>query len=81
MEIVIQFYVNIMKLLYSVGDIFQGTILVGGFNKVWSLAEEGGRITWGGFDPDPRVRHTFWELIVGGSIVELAYLFNQGTVQ
>ncbi|ELT89215.1 hypothetical protein CAPTEDRAFT_91387 [Capitella teleta] len=45
--------------------IIQGCIEVGGFEKVWKIASDGGRINFFNFDPDPTVRHTFWTLIVG----------------
>uniref|UniRef100_UPI00398E3FB4 sodium-coupled monocarboxylate transporter 1-like n=1 Tax=Pristiophorus japonicus TaxID=55135 RepID=UPI00398E3FB4 len=62
--------------------LIQGVIHVGGFGKVWRIAESGGRINFFDFDPDPRRRHTFWTTVIGGTFVWCAiYSCNQAQVQ
>ncbi|XP_078082198.1 sodium-coupled monocarboxylate transporter 1-like [Mustelus asterias] len=62
--------------------LIQGIIQVGGFGKVWRIAESGGRLNFFDFDPDPRRRHTFWTTVIGGSFVWIAiYSCNQAQVQ
>uniref|UniRef100_A0A674NRC3 Solute carrier family 5 member 5 n=1 Tax=Takifugu rubripes TaxID=31033 RepID=A0A674NRC3_TAKRU len=59
-----------------------GTILVGGPGKVLEIANNGSRINFDDFDPDPRKRYTFWTLSVGGALVWLAMNgVNQAQVQ
>nr|CAB3266303.1 sodium-coupled monocarboxylate transporter 1 [Phallusia mammillata] len=48
--------------------IVRGCYLVGGAKNMWKIAERGGRIDFNHFDFDPRVRHSFWTMIVGGTI-------------
>uniref|UniRef100_A0A4W3JZV3 Sodium-coupled monocarboxylate transporter 1 n=1 Tax=Callorhinchus milii TaxID=7868 RepID=A0A4W3JZV3_CALMI len=60
----------------------QGTIHVGGFGKVWSIAESGGRLNFFDFDPDPRRRLTFWTILIGGTFSWVTiYGCNQAQVQ
>ncbi|XP_055509707.1 sodium-coupled monocarboxylate transporter 1-like isoform X1 [Leucoraja erinacea] len=62
--------------------LIQGLIYVGGIEKVWRIAERGGRLNFFDFDPDPRRRHTFWTTIFGGTFVWMAiYSCNQAQVQ
>ncbi|XP_062886714.1 sodium-coupled monocarboxylate transporter 1-like [Mobula hypostoma] len=62
--------------------LIQGSIHFGGFEKIWNIAENGGRINFLDFDPDPRRRHTFWTIIVGGTFGWTAtYSCNQAQVQ
>ncbi|XP_078257581.1 sodium-coupled monocarboxylate transporter 1-like [Rhinoraja longicauda] len=62
--------------------LIQGSIHIGGFEKIWNIAENGGRINFLDFDPDPRRRHTFWTIIVGGTFGWTAtYSCNQAQVQ
>ncbi|KAK2171563.1 hypothetical protein NP493_1044g00045 [Ridgeia piscesae] len=59
--------------------VIQGTMVVGGLGRVWSIAEAGGRIH---FDPDPTVRHTFWTLVIGSLFVWLPpYTVDQQMIQ
>ncbi|XP_076063469.1 sodium-coupled monocarboxylate transporter 1-like [Oratosquilla oratoria] len=39
---------------------------IGGFQNIWNIAEEGGRLEFFNFDPSPFVRHTFWNVQVLG---------------
>ncbi|XP_071089252.1 sodium-coupled monocarboxylate transporter 2-like [Haliotis cracherodii] len=59
----------------------KGVHEVGGLATTWELAKEGGRIPYVNFDPDPRVRHSFWSLIVGGLFTFFAYTFDQSAIQ
>ncbi|GFR09668.1 putative sodium-dependent multivitamin transporter [Trichonephila clavata] len=62
--------------------IAKGTIDVGGFSEVWRLADEGQRIQFFNFDPDPTVQHTVWTLAVGGIFTYVSiYAVNQAQVQ
>lgn len=62
--------------------IARGAVLRGGLTKVWEDAQEGGRLHAFDFDPDPLRRHTFWTVVVGGSIMWLSiYSINQSQVQ
>ncbi|KAK7480609.1 hypothetical protein BaRGS_00028185, partial [Batillaria attramentaria] len=64
-------------------DVFQalGTMDVGSPSKVWEIASKGGRVNFFNFDPDPRVRHTFWNLFFGSLMRGLAFCFSQATIQ
>ncbi|KAK3776314.1 hypothetical protein RRG08_039900 [Elysia crispata] len=61
--------------------LIQGTIDVGGPGPVWNIADDAGRMNFFNFDPDPRVRHTFWNLYVGSVFRGFGMVFNQSTVQ
>ncbi|KAJ7384424.1 hypothetical protein OS493_021836 [Desmophyllum pertusum] len=55
-----------------------GSMEVGGLKKVWEINQNHGRINFFDFNPDPRVRNTFWTLTMGGTI---ALLPAWGTTQ
>ena len=59
----------------------KGTVDVGGPGSVWNVAEQGGRINFFNFDPDPTVRHTFWNLLIGTFFSGFGIVFSQTTVQ
>ncbi|BFZ06706.1 hypothetical protein BsWGS_09745 [Bradybaena similaris] len=61
--------------------LIKGTIDAGGPKAVWDTAEEGGRLNFFNFDPDPRTRHTFWTLFIGAIFRGFGMGFNQSTVQ
>ncbi|XP_077993904.1 sodium-coupled monocarboxylate transporter 1-like [Glandiceps talaboti] len=62
--------------------IIRGSIEMGGFDRIWQINEEGGRVEFFNFDPDPTVRHTFWSLSIGGAITWLGnYGCNQMSIQ
>ncbi|KAL9955467.1 hypothetical protein ACROYT_G036795 [Oculina patagonica] len=48
-----------------------GSIEVGGLQKVWEINKNHSRINFFDFNPDPRVRNTFWTLTMGGTIALL----------
>ncbi|GFR33991.1 putative sodium-dependent multivitamin transporter [Trichonephila clavata] len=59
----------------------KGTLDVGGLSEVLRIAEEGQRIQFFDFDPDPTVRHTFWTLVVGGFFSYFPVYVNQVQIQ
>ncbi|KAK0070476.1 sodium-coupled monocarboxylate transporter 2, partial [Biomphalaria pfeifferi] len=59
----------------------KGVLLVGGVDKVWSIAEAGGRTNFHQFSPDPRTRTTWWGTLIGGCFMWLANIFNQSSTQ
>ncbi|XP_051888658.1 LOW QUALITY PROTEIN: sodium-coupled monocarboxylate transporter 1-like [Pristis pectinata] len=62
--------------------LIQGSIHIGGLKRFGTLAENGGRLNFLDFNPDPRRRHTFWTIIVGGTFGWTAtYSCNQAQVQ
>nr|XP_014347292.1 PREDICTED: sodium/iodide cotransporter isoform X2 [Latimeria chalumnae] len=65
-----------------VAVIIQGTIMAGGPGAVLEKANNGSRINFGDFDPDPRRRYTFWTFVCGGTMLWLSmYGVNQAQVQ
>ncbi|CAG5122152.1 unnamed protein product, partial [Candidula unifasciata] len=59
-----------------------GVIQAGGFQRIWSINEEWGRIQFFNFDPDPTVRHTVWNLIIGTALTNVGtFGVNQASVQ
>ncbi|XP_038057834.1 sodium-coupled monocarboxylate transporter 1-like [Patiria miniata] len=62
--------------------IIEGSLRLGGFQQVWKIAEEGERIDFWHFSPDPSIRHSFWSIVVGGCFTWTAtYGVNQSQVQ
>uniref|UniRef100_A0A915JPY4 Sodium-coupled monocarboxylate transporter 1 n=1 Tax=Romanomermis culicivorax TaxID=13658 RepID=A0A915JPY4_ROMCU len=59
-----------------------GVYHVGSFSKIFEIANEGGRIDFNDFGFDPRIRHSFWSLMIGGTFTLLClYCTNQMTFQ
>ncbi|XP_068230251.1 sodium-coupled monocarboxylate transporter 2-like [Palaemon carinicauda] len=55
---------------------------LGGVGNVFSLANEGGRLEFFNFDPNPMVRHTFWSVQIQGFFSMLAWVgLNQACYQ
>ncbi|CAF0966719.1 unnamed protein product [Rotaria sordida] len=52
--------------------IIQGLILVGGFKRVFTIADKGGRIEFDNVSFDPRTRHTIWGVVIGSTFNALA---------
>lgn len=72
----------VIMLAGFVAVIARGAVLKGGLTKIWEDAGEGGRLEAFDFDPDPLRRHTFWTIVVGGSIMWVSiYSINQSQVQ
>ncbi|XP_031621167.1 putative sodium-dependent multivitamin transporter isoform X5 [Contarinia nasturtii] len=66
--------------IYSV--IICAAIRVGGFQAIWDISKEGGRLNFFNFDLDPTVRHTWFSLIIGGGFTYATlYACNQNQVQ
>lgn len=42
-----------------------GTMQIGGVKKVWEINDNYGRLNFFDFNPDPRIRNTFWSLTIG----------------
>ncbi|KAH9518503.1 Sodium-coupled monocarboxylate transporter 1 [Bulinus truncatus] len=61
--------------------ICKGVLIVGGVDKVWNIAESGGRTNFVQFSPDPRSRLTWWGTIIGGCFMWLTNIFNQSSTQ
>uniref|UniRef100_A0A8C5HS10 Sodium-coupled monocarboxylate transporter 1-like n=1 Tax=Gouania willdenowi TaxID=441366 RepID=A0A8C5HS10_GOUWI len=62
--------------------IARGAVLQGGLGKIWEDAGQGGRLEAFDFDPDPLKRHTFWTIVIGGSVMWVSiYSINQSQVQ
>lgn len=61
---------------------FKGADDVGGWGKVWSIAEKGDRLPRFDMNPDPFIRHTFWTLLIGGCTnMMTVYGANQTNLQ
>nr|XP_039268550.1 sodium-coupled monocarboxylate transporter 1-like [Styela clava] len=62
--------------------IIQGSINLGGFSNIWKEAVNGGRIDFVHFEIDPRIRHTFWTILIGGSVLNASVNgCNQSQIQ
>ncbi|KAK2889526.1 hypothetical protein QQF64_028298 [Cirrhinus molitorella] len=62
--------------------IARGSVLQGGLGKIWNDSYHGGRLETFSFDPDPLRRHSFWTIVVGGSLMWASmYSINQSQVQ
>ncbi|XP_022109169.1 sodium-coupled monocarboxylate transporter 1-like [Acanthaster planci] len=62
--------------------IIQGSIVFGGFQNIWQINQEGGRIVFNEFGFDPTIRHSLWSLVIGGTFTFLGnYGCNQLSVQ
>lgn len=72
----------VIMLAGFVAVIARGAVIQGGLGKIWDDAGEGGRLEAFDFDPNPLKRHTFWTIIVGGSVMWISiYSINQSQVQ
>ncbi|VDI50310.1 Hypothetical predicted protein [Mytilus galloprovincialis] len=59
-----------------------GCMKVGGIDVVWNVADQNERIKIFIMNVDPTVRHTFWNVVVGGGLFWTAvYGINQAQVQ
>ncbi|KAL0978766.1 hypothetical protein UPYG_G00174910 [Umbra pygmaea] len=72
----------IIMLAGFVAVIARGAVVQGGLGKIWDDCNKGGRLEAFDFDPDPLKRHTFWTIVVGGSVMWVSmYSINQSQVQ
>ena len=58
-----------MIIMFSgmIAVIIKGIYDVNGIDVMWSLNENGGRLNFFDFDPNPLVRQSFWSLVIGGN--------------
>ncbi|XP_072028255.1 sodium-coupled monocarboxylate transporter 1-like [Amphiura filiformis] len=62
--------------------IIEGCRRLGGMDVMWQKCDEGERLEFWNFDPDPTIRHSFWTLMIGGTYVTtFTYGINQAQVQ
>ncbi|XP_059475932.1 sodium-coupled monocarboxylate transporter 1-like isoform X1 [Neocloeon triangulifer] len=62
--------------------VFKGTVDVGGADFVWQKTVESGRAEFFNMNTDPRERHSFWTMTVGGSFLWIAtYAASQAQIQ
>ena len=60
----------------------KGSLDAGGVDKVWEIADQGGRIKFDDMRIDPTIRHTFWTQLIGGIFTFTSlYAVNQTQVQ
>ncbi|XP_051568666.1 sodium-coupled monocarboxylate transporter 1-like [Myxocyprinus asiaticus] len=72
----------IIMLAGFVAVIARGSVLQGGLGRIWNDSYHGGRLETFSFDPDPLRRHSFWTIVVGGSLMWASmYSINQSQVQ
>ncbi|PBC33280.1 Sodium-coupled monocarboxylate transporter [Apis cerana cerana] len=77
-------------------DTFQAVVLLGslfliagyglswarGPSSIWQINEKSGRIEFFNMNPDPTVRHSFWSVVIGGTIYwTTMFCSNQASVQ
>ncbi|XP_011642331.1 putative sodium-dependent multivitamin transporter [Pogonomyrmex barbatus] len=66
----------------TIGVIVTAAIHSGGLDQIWQIAREGSRLEFDNISPDPTVRHTWWNLLLGGFFTYLSlYGVNQVQVQ
>ncbi|RVE52689.1 hypothetical protein evm_002562 [Chilo suppressalis] len=59
-----------------------GAAEVGGLDAVWDHARRTNRLQFFDMDPDPTVRHSFWSVVVGGTMYWTSmFCANQASVQ
>uniref|UniRef100_A0A1B6DHZ5 Sodium-dependent multivitamin transporter n=1 Tax=Clastoptera arizonana TaxID=38151 RepID=A0A1B6DHZ5_9HEMI len=62
--------------------VIYGAVSEKGFDGIWKIAEEKGRIEFVNLNPDPTIRHTYFSLLIGGGLTYLSlYAINQTQVQ
>ncbi|KAL4706589.1 hypothetical protein ACJJTC_009001 [Scirpophaga incertulas] len=79
-------FTDLLQSLLMFGAVFSIVIFcsieLGGFDKIFVRAQEGGRLTFNNFEIDPTERHTWWSLVIGGLITYLSlYAVNHTQVQ
>ncbi|CAG4992572.1 unnamed protein product [Parnassius apollo] len=58
------------------------SVQLGGFDQIFVIARERGRLDFSHFSADPTERHTWWSLIIGGLVTYLSlYAVNHTQVQ
>ncbi|XP_059152872.1 sodium-coupled monocarboxylate transporter 1-like isoform X3 [Physella acuta] len=62
--------------------LIKGSMVEGGFDKAWEIANLHGRIVFDEANPDPKVRHSIWSMVFGGwAFWMYLYGVNQAQVQ
>ncbi|GFN86217.1 sodium-coupled monocarboxylate transporter 2 [Plakobranchus ocellatus] len=62
--------------------LIKGSMVEGGFDKAWQIADDHGRIRFDDFSPDPKTRHSVWSMVIGGwGFWMYLYGVNQAQVQ
>lgn len=62
--------------------LIEGCKVLGGLDKAWDIADKNGRIVIFEFNPDPRLRHSVWNVVFGGAIFWCSVFgTNQAQVQ
>ncbi|XP_071451106.1 sodium-coupled monocarboxylate transporter 1-like [Hetaerina americana] len=73
---------TVMMFFAMIVVVVLGTYSVGGFAAVWQKNQDSGRIEFFNFNPDPTVRHTFWNTVFGSVFGWMTHIsVNQGMVQ
>ncbi|KAM3963394.1 sodium-coupled monocarboxylate transporter 1 [Aphomia sociella] len=59
-----------------------GAAQVGGMDNVWEYARRTDRLHFFDMNPDPTIRHSFWSVVIGGTIYWTSmFCANQATIQ
>ncbi|CAG9585478.1 unnamed protein product [Danaus chrysippus] len=59
-----------------------GSAQTGGFDYIWDYAQHTDRLHFFDMNPDPTVRHSFWSVVVGGTMYWVSmFCANQASVQ
>ncbi|KOB76383.1 putative sodium-dependent multivitamin transporter [Operophtera brumata] len=79
-------YTDLLQSLLMFAAVFAVLVFtsmdLGGFDKIFVIAREGGRLDFSSISIDPTERHTWWALLLAGTITFLSlYAVNQTQVQ
>ncbi|XP_045447121.1 putative sodium-dependent multivitamin transporter [Melitaea cinxia] len=79
-------FTDLLQSFLMFGAVFSvvifASVQLGGFEKIFIRAQEGGRLNFNNFSIDPTERHTWFSLIIGGCITYLSlYAVNHTQVQ
>ncbi|XP_072939942.1 putative sodium-dependent multivitamin transporter [Epargyreus clarus] len=79
-------FTDLLQSFLMLGAVFSvvvfASVQLGGFDKIFIIAQERGRLDFSNFTLDPTVRHTWWSLIFGGCFTYMSlYAVNHTQVQ
>ncbi|XP_066939235.1 sodium-coupled monocarboxylate transporter 1-like [Macrobrachium rosenbergii] len=79
-------YTDVVQTILMLGGVLVVVIIccidLGGVGNIFRLANEGGRLEFFNFDPNPLVRHTFWSVQIQGFFSMLSWVgCNQSCYQ
>ncbi|XP_013164739.1 PREDICTED: putative sodium-dependent multivitamin transporter [Papilio xuthus] len=79
-------FTDLLQSLLMFGAVFSvvvfASVQLGGFDQIFVISKERGRLDFSNFSVDPTERHTWWSLILGGLITYLSlYAVNHTQVQ